>query len=149
MFFDHWCRVDSKERSTERYYECEQHTSHVTFSRRLTSKDAHKRGSSSSLACAVHISNHSCVVFMRSCCVFDSPRLFHFPLSAVYLLFYRLYLLGLLQQCGGKIPCALLLMRTLAPLPSTTLSQVMIPTTTTSRRPPNRTSRNPSARAGS
>ena len=33
-----------------------------------------------------------------------------------------------------KFPCALSLMRTLAPLPSATLSQVMSPTTTTSRR---------------
>ena len=31
----------------------------------------------------------SCVIFVRSCCVFDSPRLLHFPLLAVYLLSYR------------------------------------------------------------
>ena len=62
---------------------------------------------------------------MRSCCVFDSPRLLHFPLLAVYPIVlsfppgHQLHL----PRCGGQIPCALLLMRTLAPLPSTTLSQ--------------------------
>ena len=69
----------------------------------------------------------SCVIFVRSCCVFDSPRLLHFPLLAVYLLSYRhVFPPGhqlLLPRCGGLIPCALLLMRTLAPLPSATLSQ--------------------------
>ena len=34
-----------------------------------------------------------------------------------------------LPGCGGQIPCALSLMRTLAPLPRTTLSQVMSPAT--------------------
>ena len=78
----------------------------------------------------------SCVISMRSCYVFDSPRLLHFPLLAVYLLSYRLvFLFGHqlhLPRCGGQIPCALPLMRTLAPLPSTTLLQVMSPTTITS-----------------
>ena len=64
---------------------------------------------------------------MRSCCVFDSPRLLHFPLLAVYLLSYRpVFPPGhhlLLPRCGGQILRALLLVRTLAPLPSTTLSQ--------------------------
>ena len=68
---------------------------------------------------------------MRSCCVFDSLRLLHFPLFAVYLLSYRpVFPSGHqlhLPRCGGQIPCALQLMRTLAPLPSTTLSQVMSP----------------------
>ena len=81
----------------------------------------------------------SCVISMRSRCVFDSPRLLHFPLLAVHLLSYLpVFLPGhqlLLPRCGGQIPCALQLMRTLAPLPSTTLSQVMSPTTATSRRP--------------
>ena len=93
----------------------------------------------------------ACVIFMRSCCVFVSPRL-SLPLLAVYLLSYRPvhlpYSQLLLPRCGGQIPCALSLMRTLAPLPSTTLSQVMSPTTTISRRPLNRTSRNPPARTG-
>ena len=70
----------------------------------------------------------SCVIFMRSCCVFDSPRLLPFPLLAVCLLSYRLFhLLNnqlLLPRCGGQIPCAIPLMRTLAPLPSTTLSHL-------------------------
>ena len=94
----------------------------------------------------------SCVIFMRSCCAFDSLRRLRSPLFAVYLLSYRLVsplgLQLLLPRCGGQIPCALLVMRTLAPLPSTTLSQVLSPTTTTSRRLLNRTSRNPLARTG-
>ena len=77
-----------------------------------------------SLACAHHI---PCVILMRSCCVFDSLRLLHFPLFAVYLLSYhpvfppghQLHL----PRCGGQIPCTLSPMRTLALLPSTTLSQ--------------------------
>ena len=88
---------------------------------------------------------------MRSCCVFDSPR-FSLPLLAVYLLSCRLaHLLSLqllLPRCGGQIPCALQLMTTLALLPSTTLSQVMNPTTATSLRLLKRTSRNPQARMG-
>ena len=67
---------------------------------------------------------------MRSCCVFDSPRLLTIPLLAVHFLSYRLVHLPSLQlflpRCGGQIPCALLLMRTLAPLPSTTLSYKLI-----------------------
>ena len=89
---------------------------------------------------------------MRSCCVFDSLRLLNFPLLVVHLLSYHLvFPLGHqlhLPRCGGQIPCALQLMRTLAPLPSTTLSHVMSPTTTNSRRPLNRASRNPQARMG-
>ena len=68
----------------------------------------------------------ACVIFMCSCCVFDSPRL-SLPLLAVYLLSYRpVHSPGsqlLLLRCGGQIPCALALWRTLAPLPSTTLTQ--------------------------
>ena len=70
----------------------------------------------------------SCVIFMRSCCVFDSLRRLHSLLFAVCLLSYRLIfpfrLQLLLPRCGGQIPCALLVMRTLAPLPSTTLSHL-------------------------
>ena len=51
---------------------------------------------------------------MRSCCVFDSPRL-SLPLLAVYFLPYRLYRLPSLQlllpRSGGQIPCALPLVR--------------------------------------
>ena len=64
---------------------------------------------------------------MRSCCVFNYPGLFHFLLLAVHLLSYRpVFPPGhqlLPPRCGGQIPCALPLMRTLAPLPSTTLSE--------------------------
>ena len=64
----------------------------------------------------------ACVIFMRSCCVFDSPRL-SLPLLAVYLLSYRpVHPFGLqllLPRCGGLIPIAHSLMRTLAPLRST------------------------------
>ena len=63
---------------------------------------------------------------MRSCVCSDSPRLLHFPLFAVHHLFYHPVFLPAhqlhLSRCGGQIPCALQLMRTLAPLPSTTLS---------------------------
>ena len=76
-----------------------------------------------SLACAHHI---PCVILMRSCCVFDSLRLLHFPLFAVYLLSYHpVFPLGHqlhLPRCGGQIPCAHQQMRTLALLPDTTLS---------------------------
>ena len=65
---------------------------------------------------------------MRSCCVFDSLRLLHFPLFAVHLLSYHPVIppghqLDL-PRCGGQIHCALQLMTTLAPLPSTTLSHI-------------------------
>ena len=63
---------------------------------------------------------------MRSCVCSDSPRLLHFPFFAVHLLSYHpVFPPGHqhhLPRCGGQIPCALSLMRTLAPLPSTTLS---------------------------
>ena len=87
---------------------------------------------------------------MRSCCVFDSLRLLHFPLFAVHLLSYHLVFLPghqlHLPRCGGQFPSALQLLRTLAPLPSTTLSQFMSPTT--SRRLLNRTSRSPRSSKG-
>ena len=79
-------------------------------------------------------------------------RDFSLLLFAVYLLSHHsVHLLSLqlhFPQCGGQIPCALQLMRTLAPLPGTTITQVMSPTTTTSQRPLNCTSRNPPARTG-
>ena len=81
---------------------------------------------------------------MRSCVCSDSLRLLHFPLFAVLPPAHQLHLPG----CGGQIPCALQLMRSFAPLPSTTLSQVMSPTTTTSRRLLNHPSRNPRSRMG-
>ena len=95
------------------------HTSHVTFSRTKT-----RTRVAQVLACAPHI---SCDIFMRSCCVFDSLRLLHFLVFAADFLSYRpVFPPGQqhhLPRCGGQIPCALQLMRTLAPLPSTTLSQ--------------------------
>ena len=107
---------------------CEQHTSHVTFSQCCTT-DLHAHWVS--LACALHV---SCVIFMSSCSVFDSLRLLHFPPFAVHLLSYHpvlphvmSFLLAInfiFHDVMDKIPCALQLMRTLAPLPSTTLSQV-------------------------
>ena len=97
--------------------DCEQHTSHVTIF--LSVAQLMTRTSVAqvvSLACALHI---PCVISMRSCCVFDSLRLLHFPLLRVYLLPYRLVFISdhqlHLPRCGGQIPCALLLMRTLAP----------------------------------
>ena len=58
-----------------------------------------------------------------SCVCSDSLRL-HFPLFVHHLLSYHPVLPPAhqlhLPRCGGQIPCALSLMRTLAPLPSTT-----------------------------
>ena len=89
---------------------------------------------------------------MRSCVCSDSLRLLHFLLFAHHLLSYHSVLPPVhqlhLPGCGGQIPCVLSLMRTLAPLPSRTLSQVMSPTTTTSRRLLNHTSRNARSRTG-
>ena len=87
-----------------------------------------------------------------SCVCSDSLRLLHFPLFAHHLLSYhpvlpRAHQLHL-PPCCGQIPCALSLMRILAPLPSTTLSQVLSPTTATSWRLLNSTSRNPRSRIG-
>ena len=104
---------------------CEQHTSHVTFFSVLQLMTRTRVAQVVSLACAHHI---PCVILMRSCCVFDSLRLLHFPLFPVHLLSYhpvfppnhQLHL----PRCGGQIHCALSLMRTLALLPSTTLSHV-------------------------
>ena len=99
---------------------------------------------------AAHISLHP--IFMRSWCGCSDSLRFSLPLLAVYLLSYRpVHSPGLqlvLPWCGRQVPCALSLMRTLAPLPSTTLPQVMNPTTTTSRRLLNHTTRNPLARMG-
>ena len=127
---------------------CEQHTSHVTLlveSQWRTWLKAQVWRAQRTF----HVS--ACIIFMHPCCVFDSPWL-SVPLLAVHLLSYRLVHLPdlqlLLPRCGGQIPCALSLMRTLAPLPSTTLSQGMSPTTCTSQRPQNCTSRNPPARTG-
>ena len=96
--------------------EREHHTSHVACSQCFTRTCV---AQVVCLSCAHHVSS--------SCVCSDSLRLRHFPLSADHLLSYhpvlppahQLYLPG----CGGQIPCALPLMRTLAPLPSTTLSQ--------------------------
>ena len=57
---------------------------------------------------------------MRSCCVFDSLRLLHFPLFAARLLSDRpVFPFGHqlhLPRCDGQIPCALKLMRTFGTL---------------------------------
>ena len=133
-------------------FNCEQHTSHVTFfvDTHLMTRTCVAQAQVWRAQRTFHII--SWVISMRSCCVFDSPRLLHFPLLAVYLLSYRtVFPPGhqlLLPRCGGQIPCALLVMRTLAPLPSTTLSQVMSPTTNTSRRPLKPSSRSPPATLG-
>ena len=96
------------------------HTSHVLTFSHLNTRTCVAQVIS--LTCAHHI---PWVIFMRSCCVCDSLRLLHFLLFAVYLLSYRPvfppgHLLHL-PRCGGQVPCALSLMRTLALLPSTTL----------------------------
>ena len=70
---------------------------------------------------------------MRSCVCSDSLRLLHFPLSADHVLSYHPVLPPAhqlhLPRCGGQVPCALQLVRTVASLPSTTHSKVMSPTT--------------------
>ena len=71
-------------------------------------------------------SSHASSSCAHVVCLIDSPRLLPFPLLAVRLLFHHLVHLPSLQlllpRCGVQIPCALPLMRTLAPLPSTTLT---------------------------
>ena len=52
------------------------------------------------------------------------------------------------QWCRGEVPCVLLL-RTLAPWPRTSLPQVMSPTTTSSQRLMSNTPRSPRASCGS
>ena len=120
------------------------HTSHFLI-------DLHAHAWLKSCVCRAHIMCHE----SSPCAHVFVPTLFdyfHFPLSADHLLSYHPVLPPAhqlhLPRCGGQIPCALSLMRTLAPLPSTTLSQVMSPTTTTSRRLLNDTSRNPRSSSG-
>ena len=100
-------------------------------------RSAHFTSSHASSSCA-HV---VCLILL------DSPFLFLLSIFSPIVLFILLSL-SLLPRCGGQIPYALSLMRTLAPLPSTTLSQVMSPTTCTSQRPLNCTSMNPPARTG-
>ena len=85
------------------------------------------RGSSPSLVCAVHISHHlMCHHHAFMLCVwFSTTSLLSSSCCLSSIFSYRpVFLSGhqlLLPRCGGQIPCALPLMRTLAPLPSTTL----------------------------
>ena len=90
----------------------------------------------------------SCVHDVVVLILCDSP--FHFLLSLFcpIVLFILLVFTFFFHDVGRQVLCALSLMRTLAPLPSTTLSQVMSPTTCTSQRPLNYTPRNPPARTG-
>ena len=82
--------------------------------------DSHAHARLKSCVCRARIMCHPHVFVL-------TLRLLHFLLSADHLLSYhpvlppahQLHLPG----CGGQIPCAHSLMRTLAPLPSTTLSQ--------------------------
>ena len=68
---------------------------------------------------------HTCIIFMRSCCVLlDSLRLFFLPFAfhlLSHLPFHSPDHLNL--PCGGQEPCALLRVRTLASWPRTILSQ--------------------------
>ena len=124
-------------------------TSFLFPSRWFTFNDTHMRGSSRKFGVrSAHSMRHLhalmlCVWFSATSPL-SSPCCLSSHLSSCFPPGHQL----LHPRCGGQIPCALQLMRTLAPLPSTTLSQVMSPTTTTSRRLLNRTSRNPSARTG-
>ena len=93
------------------------HTSHFLVDSHLTTRTCVAQAQVWRAQRTFHII--SCVIL----------RLLPFPLLAVYLLSYHpVFPPGhqlLLPRCGGQIPCALLLMRTSAPLPCTTLSQVM------------------------
>ena len=117
------------------------HTSHVHFSQCLTC----------TRMAQVWVRPHSISCFMchlvclSDCSLFDDSTLL--SLLTIFSLITLSFLLPvnfIFQGCGGQIPCGLPPVRTLAPLPNTTLS-----TTTTSRRLLNRTSRNPPARTGS
>ena len=86
----------------------------------------------------VWVRTHSISCFM--CHLVCPSDLFDDSIFLSFLTIFSLITLSFLlpvnfifQGCGGQIPCALPPMRTLAPLPSTTLSQVMSPKTTTSR----------------
>ena len=99
---------------------CEHHTSHVVF---LT--DSHAHAWLKSCVCRARI---TCLESSPCAHVFV-PTLFDystFPLSADHLLSHHPVLPCAhqlhLPRCGVQIPYALSLMRTLAPLPSTTLS---------------------------
>ena len=116
------------------------HTSHFLVDSHLMTRACMAQGSS--LECAAHISRHHmrhlhafmlCVCFSAtlpssSCCLSVLP-------SMVFSFFFH--------DVEDKYLRALSLT-----LPSTTLSQVKIPTTTTFRRTLNCTSRNPQARTG-
>ena len=71
------------------------------------------------VVCLSRAHHVSCVISMRSCVCSDSLRLLLFPLFADHLLSYHPVLPPAhqlhLPRCGGQIPCALSLMRTLAP----------------------------------
>ena len=100
------------------------------------------RGSS-----CVFVVRTSCVIVMCLFWLFDYSTFFSsLPIFSLFVLSSPLPINFHLPRCGGQIPCALSLMRTLAPLPSPSPTQVMSPTTTTSRRLRNHTSRNPPAR---
>ena len=64
------------------------HTSHFLVDSHFMTRTCVAQAQVWRAQCTFHII--SCVIFMRSCCVFDSPRLFLPPL-AVYLLSYRLF----------------------------------------------------------
>ena len=123
--------------------------SHVTFSRECTHshfnvvRDIGSRWLSASL--------HPC--FMRSVCS-DLSSTLHFALFTVSLIFLFILLIFIfIFHVGrfGEVPCALPRMRSLALWPTTPLSQVMSPTsstTSTSQRPLKSSSRCPPATAG-
>ena len=101
---------------------CEHHTSHVVFSHRITcTRMAQVWVRTHSITSMLHAHCGRCVWLL-------SLRRLHFPLLPHHLLSYRPVLPSARQLhlpgCGGQIPCALPPMRTLAPLPSTTLSLI-------------------------
>ena len=114
------------------------HTSHF-----LTDSHAHAwlKSCVSRARIACHDSSSCAHVFVLTLPDYSTSP----SLLTIFSLIILSFLLSInfLPRCGGQIPCAHSQMRTLAPLPNTTLSQVMSPTTTTSRRLLNHTSRNP------
>ena len=125
---------------------CEQHTSHVTFSRVSQHTFECHIDIGSRTRCVARIS-YMCHLHVVCCLIlYDSP--FYSLLSIFSLIFLFHSPDHLHLPCGGQEPCALLRMRTLASWPRTILSQVLSQTTSTSQRLLIGSSRSPAATTG-
>ena len=122
--------------------ECENHTSYVEFSHRITcTRMAQVWVRTHSISCFM------CHLMCPSDLFDDSTFLSLLTTFSLLILFFLLPINFIFHDVVDKFPVHSP-MRTLAPLSSTTIPQVMNLTTTTSRRLLNRTSRNPPARTG-